>query len=99
MTFDHIVAMVQLVFPSSFTMNDFYTFIICCYTFNIIYTFDLYKYITKKLELQNSIWFYLFKPNNDPFISKENILLISKPFFVVLNAISVKLQIFFEVRK
>jgi hypothetical protein len=68
------VIMVQLVFLSSFKMNDFYTFIICYYTYNIIYTFDLYKYVTKKLELQNSIWFSLLKPNNDPLHFKRTYL-------------------------
>jgi hypothetical protein len=37
-------------------MGDFYTLIICYYTYNI--NFILYKNITKELELQNSIWFF-----------------------------------------
>ncbi len=59
--------MVQLVFLSSFKMDDFYI-LICAnmlsYIQYHIYIW-LYKYVTKKLELQNSIWFSLFKPNND----------------------------------
>jgi len=34
----------------------------------------LYKYVKKKLELQNSIWFSLFKLNNDPFHFKRTYL-------------------------
>jgi len=64
--------MVQLVSLSSFKMDNFYIFIICYYTYNIIYIhLILYKYVTKELELQNSIWFSLLKPNNDPLHFKR----------------------------
>jgi hypothetical protein len=37
----------------------------------------------KKLDLQNSTCFYVFKLNIDPFISKWHILLISKPIWMI----------------
>jgi hypothetical protein len=40
--------MVQLVFPSSFKMDDFYTLIIYYYTYNIIYTFNFIQICYQK---------------------------------------------------
>jgi hypothetical protein len=64
----------------------------------IQYTFDLYKYVTKKLELQNSIWFFLLKLNNDPLHFKKTYLTHFKTNlsnFCALNVLSVKTTKYF----
>jgi hypothetical protein len=62
----------------------------------------LYKYVIKELELQNSIWFSLLKPNNDPLHFRKTYLAHFKTNlsdFVALNMLSVKLQNIFDTQR
>ncbi len=102
--------MVWLVVPSSFKMDEFYTLIcgnmLLCIQ---LYIFVLYKYVTiytilyiyltnmlpKNLSSKPQFNFICLKQTMTPFISKEHILFISKPIwmiFVALDALGGGLQ-------
>jgi hypothetical protein len=77
MIFCHLFNYGAINFSFIFQNGWFLHFDLCKYatihTISYIHL-DLYKYVTKKLKLQNSIWFSLLKLNNDPLHFRKTYL-------------------------
>jgi hypothetical protein len=97
--------MVQLVFLSSFKMDDFY--ILICANMLLYIQYHIYIWICtntlpKNLSSKTRFGFLCLNQTMIPFILEEHILLISKriwAIFVALNVLNVELKNILEAKK